>query len=148
MLHRAGCVDSGIPGTVGALRNVEVWIGKAGEERQRSMHQPPPPEEVTRKLAELLGWWNSSYPALRKGNDDKKIKAIARFYHGLLFLHPFVDGNGRVARLLFSQQVLDLFGPRDSITMDQGTNYYSALQAADQGDLSKLSDLVSRAVKL
>ena len=148
MLHRAACIDIGIPGAVGAVRTVEVWIGKTGEDRRRSMHQPVNAHEVAPKLAELLGWWNSSYPTLRNAGDEAKIEAIARFYHGLLFLHPFVDGNGRVARILFSQQILDLFGPRDSITLDEGAAYYSALQAADQGDLSRLSELVSRAVKL
>jgi Fic family protein len=148
MLHRAACVDSGIPGTVGALRSVEVWIGKAGEDRRLSMHRPPAAEEVHPRLAELLQWWNSTYQTLRSGSDEGKINAIARFHHGLLILHPFVDGNGRVARILLSQQVLDLFGPRDSITLDQGTEYYSALQAADKGDLSKLTVLVSRAVNL
>jgi fido (protein-threonine AMPylation protein) len=146
MIHRAACADSCAPGTVGVLRNVDVWIGKAGEDRRRAMFTPPAAAEIGPKLDELLRWWNSSYFDLCSGSEEGKVDAIARFYHGILYIHPFVDGNGRVARNLLFQQILDLFGPRDSITLDQGVAYYSALQAADKGDLSKLSELVARAV--
>ena len=148
MLHRAACMDSGTRGTVGALRSVDVWIGRAGEDRKRALFTPPAADEVGLKLSKLLREWNSAYSDLCSRVEEEKIHAIARFYHAFLWLHPFIDGNGRVARILFSQQVLDLFGPRDSITLDQGVAYYSALQAADKGDLSLLNELVTRAVNM
>jgi len=105
-------------------------------------------KNVAGLLSELLGDWNSRYPELLSGTESDKIAAIAAFHHAFVALHPFHDGNGRVARILLSQQVLDLFGLRDSITLDQGAVYYNSLRAADGGDFSLLRQLVSRAVNL
>jgi fido (protein-threonine AMPylation protein) len=148
MLHRAACIDIGTSGAVGALRRVNVWIGKESEGPQQAIFTPPPAQQVFDKLSVLLSAWNSEYPKLLDGTDPVKIAGIAAFHHALVALHPFHDGNGRVARILLTQQIIDLFGSRDSITLDQGAAYYNALRAADGGDFSQLRALVLRAVNM
>ena len=69
MLHRAACIDIGTSGAVGALRRVNVWIGKESEGPQQAMFTPPPPEQVFDKLSALLSTWNSGYPELLDGTE-------------------------------------------------------------------------------
>ncbi len=69
----------------GALRTDDVQVGR---------HTPPP-------SGELPGWmarFDESAPE-RYGRAERLV-AIAAGHHWLLWIHPFADGNGRVARLL------------------------------------------------
>lgn len=74
----------------------------------------------------------------------------ARFHHRLVSIHPFPNGNGRQARLMTDQILEKLLGAR-RFTWGSGnlTNpsdirqrYISALQAADNHDLSPLMEFV------
>jgi Fic family protein len=69
----------------GRLRDTEVDVGR---------HLPPPAGALPRFLARF----DEAYsPEKLPGLD--KIIAIAASHHRLLWIHPFLDGNGRVARL-------------------------------------------------
>ena len=70
---------------------------------------------------------------------------LARFHHGLVFVHPFPNGNGRHARLATEALclALDVSLPAwtdVSLTIDGagGDRYISALQNADNGDFAPL----------
>jgi Fic family protein len=59
-----------------------------------------------------------------------------------LSIHPFLDGNGRVARVLASIQYRDLLGQQ--IVFEELENlkeYYEALQLARQGGHQALVDM-------
>ncbi len=71
-----------IPGT---LREDEVGVGT---------HLPPPAEALPRFLARF----SEAYDPTRLRGLDAVI-AIAASHHRLLWIHPFLDGNGRVTRL-------------------------------------------------
>lgn len=75
----------------GELRDCDVVVGQ---------HLPPPHAELTAYLARY-------FEAYRPESHSKTIylSAIAAAHHRLLWIHPFVDGNGRVARL-FSYALL------------------------------------------
>lgn len=69
----------------------------------------------------------------------------ARFHHGLVFIHPFPNGNGRWSRLMADLLLARLGQPRftlgDSPLRTPGearAAYISALQAADQHDFAPL----------
>ena len=53
----------------------------------------PPPEKVPGMMADLFGWLNGSYDTVGL------LIASCVFHYGLVFIHPFADGNGRIARL-------------------------------------------------
>ncbi len=73
------------PVVPGGLREEEVQVGR---------HRPPP----AATLPALLERFERAYdPARLKGLEA--IMAIAASHHRLLWIHPFLDGNGRVARL-------------------------------------------------
>ncbi len=75
----------------GELRARDVKVGD---------HVPISPGAVPR----FLGRFEEAY--LRRGRMDAVI-AVAAAHHRLLWIHPFLDGNGRVARLLSHAMLLE-----------------------------------------
>lgn len=77
----------------GILRDIQNYIGPPGSTIYEAVFVPPPPEKVTSLLGDLLLFWNSedSLPPLIK----------ASLIHAQFeTIHPFLDGNGRLGRLL------------------------------------------------
>jgi Fic-DOC domain mobile mystery protein B len=77
----------------------------------------------------------------RRSNDEIAV----RFHHRLVAIHPFVNGNGRHARLV-TDKLLTILGEQEftwgqtSLVHDGDarTQYIAALRAADKGDYSRL----------
>ena len=79
----------------GELRTSQNWIGPQGCALGEATFVPPPPMEVAPQLAELEKFlhFNDTLPLLIKVG-----LAHAQFET----IHPFLDGNGRVGRLLIT----------------------------------------------
>ena len=144
-IHRIVCTE--IPfGYSGRFRDRKVWLGKPGTTEESADIVPPEPEKIAERLKILLEKWNCNYPDLQSETTDHKLREIAQFHQQFLEIHPFLDGNGRVARTLLAQQCVDLFGHIDPVLFDRGADYYTALRRADTGDFKLLGNLISRAV--
>jgi len=79
--------------TPGQFRRSQNWIGAAGSTIETATYVPPPVDEMKEALGELEKYVHahSDLPALiRAGLVHYQFEAI----------HPFLDGNGRVGRLL------------------------------------------------
>lgn len=70
----------------GELRNRTVRVG---------MHIPPLPEN----LPKFMEQFEESYQPTRLSK-SRRVIAAAASHHRLLWIHPFLDGNGRVTRLM------------------------------------------------
>jgi Fic family protein len=90
--------------------------------------------------------------AIPKLSRLRQIIAVAASHHRLVWIHPFYDGNGRVARL-FSHSFLKYIGIGSGLwsisraLARQSSRYQSLLQAADeprQGDLDGRGSLSHR----
>lgn len=79
----------------GEFRQTQNWIGPAGCTLQDAMFVPPPPHEMSICLGELevFLYDNTPMPHLLKAGI-----AHAQFET----IHPFLDGNGRIGRLLIT----------------------------------------------
>lgn len=129
----------------GALRKNKVWIGSSNPEEAR--YFPPAPLQVAEKLDVLLKNWNSKYSNLKESdNKEETIEAITKFHHGFLSIHPFLDGNGRVARFILSQQVAELLSVNKQIILEDKTPYFKALVNADNGDTKELKTVLTQAI--
>lgn len=108
----------------GAFRTRNVHVGK---------HIAPEHEELMR----LLNWFSTSYRADRIFGTNR-IFAAAASHHRLMWIHPFIDGNGRVGRLFtdnYMKYCANLGGyGLWSISRGFGRDvdaYYQALASAD-----------------
>lgn len=144
--HRLACFDMPVR-SVGVLRKTEVWLADSGGKRAEHL-QPPRADMVRELLDELCAAWRRNYSTVSAGRPIQKLEAIARFHAKLLAIHPFMDGNGRVARALMMQQALDFFGVANMSLLEQGTSYYRALGSADANDVTPLTTLLKPVVGL
>lgn len=64
-----------------------------------AVYLPPPPDKISKLMNQLIDFINS---------DDEKFPIISALISHLIFekIHPFIDGNGRVGRLLVSTILL------------------------------------------
>jgi Fic family protein len=102
-----------------------------------SVHEYCPPVHVEAEMEHLLGWLG------QYGAEDPVIVA-AWLHHRFTQIHPYQDGNGRVARalttlVLLRSELLPLV-----IDRDLRLEYIKGLEVADAGDLSSLASLIAR----
>jgi Fic family protein len=139
--------------TLGALKELHRQLmpsstPHAGELRRQpieiagSRHTPPPPEGIAGRLSALLDAWNSSLESLPTLDRDQQIQALTSFHHAFLSIHPFLDGNGALARALLSAQLRAVFGITRPVLFRDRSRYFEALQRADSGDLSGLEEII------
>jgi len=79
--------------TPGELRRTQNWIGPAGCTLGNATFVPPPPHEVASALGALETF-------LHREDDLPLLVKIGLAHSQFETIHPFLDGNGRVGRLL------------------------------------------------
>lgn len=73
----------------------------------------------------------------------------AKMHHRLVWIHPFIDGNGRTARLLMNLILLRHGFPVANISAEpkNRADYYAAIQKADNGDHQEFDRFIIRTEK-
>lgn len=103
------------------------------------IHEYCPPEQVESELENLSRWYESH----AEGGMHPLVMA-AWLHHRFTQIHPFPDGNGRVARALLTWHLVKERLLPIVITRDTRADYIEALEEADGGDLTPLVKLVVR----
>ena len=109
----------------GKFRKGQVGIHKGDQ----VVHIAPPAKRVPQLMADLMQW-------LKTSKDHALIKSCV-FHYELEFIHPFMDGNGRMGRLwqtliLGKWNALFYLLPIESLIKDQQEQYYQTLEEADR----------------
>jgi Fic family protein len=117
----------------GAKGPMQVVSGPLG--REQVHFEAPFAEQVAAEMTQFLAWFNSTVPL------DAVLKAgIAHLW--FVTIHPFEDGNGRVARALTELQLAradasaQRFYSLSAQMRLERTAYYAQLEAAQKGDLN------------
>jgi Fic family protein len=79
----------------GEFRRVQNWIGPTGCDVTTANYVPPPPDE-------LPGALSSFEKYLHAPGDLPALVRVALMHYQFEAIHPFLDGNGRIGRLLIT----------------------------------------------
>jgi len=119
------------PQNAGFYRHEQVFI-------TQSEHRPPRWQEVPKLMKEVVAELNS------KRGGAAAVESAVKIHHLIAWIHPFVDGNGRMARLLSNLRLLRAGFPPMVLRKKVRKSYYDALESADEGDFRPLSSMVAK----
>ena len=109
------------------LKNIDN--DNAGRYRKQNViisgaaHTPPDYVLVQEKMEEFINWYktcNNMHPVLK----------ASKIHVDFVGIHPFIDGNGRVSRLIMNLELLKSGYQAVSIRNDKKSAYYEALDYA------------------
>ena len=81
--------------TPGELRTTQNWIGPAGYTLNEATYVPPPVDAMTETLGDLEKY-------VHRAPEYPQLVRLALVHYQFEAIHPFIDGNGRVGRLLLA----------------------------------------------
>lgn len=115
----------------GIYRNVEVRISGA-------QHKPPAPSEMYQQIKNFYA--DMPYKA-----KDNAIEFAAWTHAEFVKIHPFVDGNGRISRMIMNYQLMSSGFLPVSIAKENRLEYFEALEAyAVHCDLQPFVEMIAQ----
>ena len=128
-----GFVSAGEIKSAGSLRTESVYIGDSA----RVVHTPVSHEYIESALQKAIDDYD-------KSTDDTLTK-IAKFHLEFEHIHPYVDGNGRVGRLVMNYQLLSNGYFQIHIPSNKRSLYMSAFKDYNRtSKIDKMLDIISR----
>ncbi|MCY4159472.1 MAG: Fic family protein [Bacteroidetes bacterium] len=92
-----------------------------------------PPEHVDSEMDRLIGMYKE-----HQSQDVSPVVEAAWFHHRFTQIHPFTDGNGRVARALATMILIQGGSFPLIVQEEKRSEYIDALEQADKGELASL----------
>jgi Fic family protein len=104
-------------------------------------HIPPDSIQVPPQMEQFIQWYEG------EGQQLHPVARAALVHSDFVKIHPFIDGNGRTARLLLNFELMKNGYPPIVIEKETRVEYYTALdEAHTTGDNDKFIRLVSNIV--
>lgn len=118
----------------GQYRRTEVRIAGA-------QHIPPESWKIPQQMQAWENWLHQAEAELHP------VILAAQAHHKLVAIHPFIDGNGRTARLVMNLILFRSGYPPAVILRLNRKQYYQVLMQADSGRLAPLVNFVGKTVE-
>jgi len=128
--------------TTGAWRAGGMEVVSGPEGRQKVHFEAPGAKVVGREMKAFLTWYEATVP----GIEPLIQAALAHLY--FVTIHPFEDGNGRIARAITEMSLARLensaqrFYSMSSQTREERKEYYQILESTQRGGIDVTSWLV------
>ena len=122
----------------------EEWAGRYRESNiiiGGADHTPPDTLDVPLQMRNAMTWFQEQQKKLNV------VELAALFHHRLVFIHPFLDGNGRTARLAMNVLLMKAGYPLAVILKHDRKKYYRVLGEADKGNLKPLVQFIAQSVE-
>lgn len=137
MLHLHRRLYAHTRATGGRLRQEDNVIGERDQRGvvRRVIFEPPAWQQTEGLVQGLFGGYQEAVEAPLA----HPLVVLAAFVLDLLAIHPFEDGNGRVARLLTTHELLRLgygvarYASIEQRILESRNGYYDALEASQEG---------------
>lgn len=117
----------------GSIRTSQNWIGPAGCTLREAAYVPPNVEDMAVALSDLEFFINE------KHDIDPIVKA-ALVHYQFETIHPFLDGNGRLGRLLITLSLLNdgalsnaVFYPSYQLKLNRSAYYQALMDVRERG---------------
>lgn len=102
-----------------------------------------PPTDVPARMQALVKWLGESVNQFREAD---LLWLLAKLHHDFVLIHPFDDGNGRVARMLVNYVLMRLGYPPIIVSTERKRDYLTALRLADAGNPAELENFLGSCV--
>ena len=140
LLAAHGILMHGLVARAGKYRTGGVGITQG----QKVVHMAPPASRVSGLMRNLQAWLAET--------DVHPLVASCVFHYEFEFIHPFLDGNGRMGRLwqtLILSRWTPLFAwlPVESVVRERQADYYAVLGRCDKaGDSTEFIEFLLEAI--
>ncbi len=121
----------------------------AGQYRKQNViisgakHIPPDYLLLNNKMKEFIDWYQS-----KETKEMHPIERATKVHGQFVKIHPFIDGNGRIARLLLNLELMKCGYPPIIIKNEDRIKYYAALDKAHTiGDYIDFISIVEQEVE-
>ncbi|MFZ5563610.1 MAG: Fic family protein [Thermodesulfobacteriota bacterium] len=104
-------------------------------------HLPPDAGKIGGLMAELVSWYHGNRKRLPTA------ELAAQVHYRLVYIHPFLDGNGRAARLLMNLVLIQNGYPPAVIMNLDRKKYYRVLKEADMGNRESFDNFIGKAIE-
>lgn len=118
----------------GHYRIYDVYVNKGNDKR----HMFPAPSKVESLM-------DNFYLCLKENKKIHPVLLAAQAHLGLVSIHPFIDGNGRCARLLMNLILIQNGYLPAIIKMSKRKEYIEAIEKADNNDLNEFYNIIADA---
>ncbi len=105
----------------GQFRDKQVYLHKIAADNPMGIelsYRPPSPDKISGLIDQFIDWYRSS--------TLNPIEKAAMAHYKLYRIHPFLDGNKRICRLIFNKTLLDGGFPLLNVSVEK-ENYFEAL---------------------
>lgn len=147
-LHKLLTELSDLPNTgKGEFRCVQVYFGNKPVVENNTEFLPADYDMIPKLMDDLLGDWNLNYKDIQKMDEEEILHAIAKFHYNFMKIHPFLDYNGRMARLITKQQVYELLGKNIDVNFNnEYDTYFRTLISANSDNYNGLKMLLKSSI--
>lgn len=100
------------------------------------------PKEIDHQITELIEWYNKESQL----GELHAVELGSIFHHNLVRIHPFIDGNGRLARIITSLILLSKNIAPPMVNSEDRFEYINALRKADLNDIAAFVQFLGKRI--